>query len=101
MPTPARTPSGMRFSSDATTPERLRVDVLYDIKRRILTTEACIAIAGNAKDKYALQRVQVELNDMLKFWTDIELITPPKRIRKKAEAKAIVPASLDIINEDI
>lgn len=70
------------YVTHARTPEELRAEICSDLQRRLAFIDGQIKIiARSATDKAKLAAVQNELASQLHYWTEIQIVTPPKRVR--------------------
>lgn len=79
----------MAYVSHARTPEELQAEVISDLRRRLEFLDGQIRVVSRSKAEQArLSCARIELEQMLRYWLELE-ITRPGKVRKP---KALVAA---------
>jgi hypothetical protein len=70
----------MMFVSHARTPEELKAEVLSDLRRRIASIDGYShTVAKSVTEQAKLACATRELEDMFKFWSELEIIRPRRK----------------------
>jgi hypothetical protein len=75
----------MTYISHARTPEQLKAEICSDLNRRLAFLDGQVnTIARSASDKAKLNCAKIEIESLLRYWSEVEIIRP-KQSRKRDE----------------
>jgi hypothetical protein len=78
------------YISHARTPEELRVEVLSDLRRRLVSLDKYTdAVARSAAEKSRLARATEELLDMFTYWTNLKIERPLTKREQERQRKSL------------
>lgn len=79
----------MIYSTHARTPEELRDEVVSDIRRRIAVLATLEQNARGATEKSRYARAAQTLEEMLEFWSNLEIHRPLRRRLRQGIANVV------------
>lgn len=75
----------MHYITHARTPEELKAEICSYLRQRISATDGYArVVAKSATDKAKLAAVSQELADMLRYWSEVQIIRPKRNRQPSA-----------------